>query len=235
MPRDRIRPNRIHELTKQRKWTYPEVARRVRDLAEARRDPSRAKCHTITINRLATGDANLTQEWMTILGEVFGVPPAEIISQPIAENLLRVTVTCALEAGHFKKSAALPVAEQFEIMIPYAETLNGLVLYAGEIRGTDNNLRYSPGALVVVSKLEPGAINRPGEIAEGRRYHVRVTRYADGMSEESIKQLAFGPEGQIWLKPESNDPRHAAIPLLGREGVNVEILGRVRGVFLRED
>lgn len=232
--RGRPRPNRIYELTKARKWTYPEVAHRVRTLAEARRDESRAKCHTITINRLATGDANLTQEWMTILGEVFGVQPVEIIAQPIAENLLRVTVTCALEAGHYKKTAALSVAEQFDIMIPYQEQLNGAALYAGEIRGTDNNLRYTAGAIVVVSKLDAINGNRAREIVEGKRYHVRITR-DDGMIEESIKQAALGPEGQIWLKPESSDPRHAVIPLIGRAGVTVEIIGRVRGVFLRED
>ena len=234
MARKRIRPNRIFELTKQRKWTYQEVAQRVRDLAEARHDANRAKCHTITINKLATGDQNLTQEWMTLLGEVFGVPPAVIIAQPLAENLLRVTVTCALEGGHFKKGAALPVAEQFDIMIPFSDELNSLALYAGEIRGTDNNLRYSAGAIVILAKLEAGAVNRPAELVEGRRYHVRVTRH-DGMIEESIKQVALGPEGQVWLKPESSDPRHAAIPLQGRDGYTVEILGRVRGVFLRED
>lgn len=230
------RPNRIFELTKARKWTYPEVARRVRELALARGDESRAKCHTITINRLATGEANLTQEWMTTLGAVFGVPPTELISPPIAENLRRVAVVYALEAGNFHKNGGrLAEMEQHDIMIPNDPSLAAFDLYAGEIRGLDNNLRYPAGALVIVSRFEPGAVNRPGEVVPGKRYHVRISR-TDGLIEDSIKLLVLGDEGQWWLRPESDRPNFQEwIPLAGRPGYVVEIVGRVRGVFLKEE
>lgn len=229
------RPNRIFELTKARKWTYPDVAQRVRELAISRGDESRAKCHTITINRLAIGDANLTQDWMNVLGEVFGVPPIELISAPIAENLLRVSVLYALEAGKWRKNSLLSEQEQFEIMVPHQEAFKTLSLYAGEIRGLDNNQRYPIGTMVIVAKYEPGAINRPGEVVPGKRYHVRISR-ADGLIEDSIRCLTLGPEGQLWLKHESDQPAFQEwIPLSGRPGYTVEIIGRVRGVFLPED
>lgn len=231
----RPRPNRIFELMKARKWTYPEVAERVRALAQARGDEERTKCHTVTINRLATGAANLTHEWMNILGEVFAVPPAELISPPIGENLRRITVICALEAGNWRKHWQLPEQEQSDIMIPNDAALNELALYAGEIRGDDVNRRYPRGAIVVISTFQPGEINRPGELKDGRRYHVRIAR-SDGLIEDSIKCLGIGPEGQFWLKPESDHPQFQEwIPLIGRPGLHVEIVGRVRGVFLRED
>jgi hypothetical protein len=231
----RPRPNRIFELTKARKWTYPDVAQRVRELAIARGDDNRSKCHTITINNLATGKSNLTQEWMNILGEVFAVPPAELISPPIAENLLRVPVLYALEAGKWRKNNGLQAQDQFEIMVPHQDAFQNLTLYAGEVRGLDNDRRYPVGALIIVSKFEPGAVNRPGEVVPDKRYHVRISRH-DGLIEDSIKTLVTGPEGQLWLKPESDQPAFQEwMPLAGKPGLTVEIVGRVRGVFLRED
>lgn len=207
----------------------------MRELAVAKGDENRAKCHTITINRLAIGDANLTQEWMNVLGEVFGVPPAELISAPIAENLLRVPVLYALQSGNWRKHAELPEEEQFEIMVPFQEAFKGLSLYAGEITGLDNNQRYPRGTFVVVARYGPGDINRPGEIVPGKRYHVRISR-RDGAIEDSIKVLTQGPEGQLWLKHESDQPAYQEwIPLAGKPGLVVEIIGRVRGVFLPED
>lgn len=230
------RPNRIRELTKQRKWTYPDVAERVRTLAKARGDQNRAKVHTITINRLATGEAKMTQEWMNLLGEVFDVPPAEIISAPLAQNLVRVQVLYAFRGGQWRKASMLSAAEQYQLMIPREPRLDGLALYAGEIRGEDVNHRYPRGAIVLVAKLDPGALNRPGEVITDRRYHVRITREADGMIEDSIRCLVASRDGQLWLKPESDRPEHQEwTPLTGRPGFSVEIIGRVRGVFSPED
>jgi hypothetical protein len=227
----KVRPNRIYELTKARKWTYPDVAKRVRELAVSRGDAVRSKVHTVTINRLATGEANLTQEWMNILGEAFQVPPAEIISAPVAQNLRRVTVEYGLEAGKWRANSSLSAKDQFAIMIPNDAHLLDAALYGGEVTGQDNNQRYPPGSIAVISKLE----YTPGEIVEGRRYHIRLSR-EDGLIEDSIKCLTLGPEGQHWFKQESNHPNHQEwIPAKGRPGYKIEIIGRVRGVFVRED
>lgn len=227
----RPRPNRIYELTKERNWKYADIAQKISALARDRGAASKTKTHTITITKLATGDIALTQEWMNLLGEVFNVPATDIISPPVAQNLRRVTVVCALQSSHWRAEADLPTQEQYDIMIPNDAALQAVSLYAGEIRGQDNNLRYSQGSVVVVSKLE----GRPGEIAEGKRYHVRLMR-EDGLIEDSIKLMTVGPEGQYWLRPESNHPDFQEwIPLVGKKGVKVEIIGRVRGVFFRED
>jgi hypothetical protein len=231
MPRSkRPRPNRIFELTRARKWKYADVAERVRAIAAARGDVARAKVHTLTINRLATGEITLTQDWMNLLGEVFDVPSTEIITAPAADNLRRVAVCYALQARHWRRDSELPAAERYDIMIRSDPALHNLTLYAGEIRGQDTNLRYSPGSLAILSKIEQA----PGEIIEGRRYHVRVTR-ADGMIEDTIK-LMTAKEGQYWLRPESDHPDFQEwLPLTGKPGHTVEIVGRVRGVFFRED
>jgi hypothetical protein len=225
------RPNRIHELTKLRRWTYEDVAAAVQKLARARNDEAHTNVHKVTINRLATGAAQLTQAWMEILGTVFCVPPSELISSPVAQNLCRVRVIYALEAGVWRKSPDLEEKEQFDIMIPNDQLPFGAALYAGEIRGNSYNLRYPDKSIVVLSRLE----QVPGEIVEGKRYHVRSMR-ADGKVEDTIKCLTSDQEGRYWLKPESNDPKHQEwLPVSGTDKVRVEIIGRVRGVFYRED
>lgn len=226
----RPRPNRIFELTRARKWKYADVAERVRELAAARGDTARAKVHTLTINRLATGEITLTQDWMNLLGEVFTVDPAEIITAPAAQNLRRVAVAIALQAGAWRRESELPIAERYDVMIRADAALADAVLYAGEIRGADTNLRYSAGSIAILSKLAQS----PGEIIEGRRYHVRVIR-ADNMIEDTIKLLC-SREGQYWLRPESDHPEFQEwLPIAGKPGHRVEIVGRVRGVFFRED
>lgn len=227
----KVRPNRIFELTKERKWTYADVAERIRKAARARGDEEHAKTHEITINRLSSGKAKMTTEWMKMLGEAFSVPDIEIISVPVAQNLRRVRVIYALSAGVWRSISELPISEQQDIMIPNDPELQASNLYAGEIRGPDTNLRYSPNSIVVIAALE----QKPGEIAEGKRYHVRLMRL-DGMIEDSIKTLAIDREGQYWFKPESDHPAHQEwVPLKGTDQCKVEIVGRVRGVFTRED
>jgi hypothetical protein len=224
-------PNRIHALTKERRWTYAEVADRIRKLAETRGDSERIKVHEVTINRLATGKITLTQDWMNLLGEIYAVPASDIISVPANVNMVRVKVSCALEAQLWRSQPDLLNEEQYDIMIPYDQSLSSATLYAGEIRGPSNNLRYSPKSLVILSRLE----QKPGEIEVGKRYHVRVMR-TDGMIEDSIKLLSQSPDGQYWLKPESDHPEHQTwTPLSGGENFRVELIGRVRGVFFRED
>lgn len=225
------RPNRIYELTKARKWTYAEVAARVRELAETLGDDDRMKVHEITINRLATGSIALTQDWMTTLGLVYSVDASEIITAPATEGLRRIKVTGALQAGAWAESHEFAIDEQHEIMIPDDPALRSVALYAGELRGESMNKRYPNGAIIIMSKVS----QRPGEIAEGKRYHVRMT-HADGLTEETIKTLAKDNSGEYWLKPESDHPEFQEwIPLDGKPGTTVELIGRVRGVYHRED
>lgn len=226
----KTRPNRIYELTQARNWTYADVAEKVRNRAEASGDTARMKAHELTINRLATGSIALTQAWMQTLGEVYGVPATEIIAAPMVANMRLIKVSVALEAGVWKLDHTL-TSEQFEIMVPDDDRLRGVPLYAAEIRGPGSNLRYSEHSIAIISRVTA----HPGEIVAGRRYHVRVTR-DDKTCEETIKLLVIDDDKRFWLKPESNHPEHQAwFPLEGRPGQSVELLGRVRGVYFRED
>jgi hypothetical protein len=237
MPRrttaDRPRPNRIYELTQKQNMTYADVAERVRQIAKQRKDKQRQKVHEITINRLATGTIALTQKWMELLAEVYCVSATELIAAPLGQNIIRVPVTFALEANVWSHDHQWQKMGCYEIMIPEDSALDGVSLYAGELRGPAANAKYPEKSVVILSKLT----YHPGEIGVGRRYHVRVTR-GDGMTEETIKLLIKDEQGKYWLRPESNHPEHQAwVPLDARDGdgAKIELIGRVRGVYIREE
>lgn len=223
-----IRPNRIHELWKARGWTAADVAERVRDLAEQRGDTDRMKTAEGTISRLSTGAITLDQNWMEYLGAIYNVPAGEIISPPSAEGMRRVGVKIAIEADAWRAEPDWSATDRYSILIPDDPALHDVELYAGEVRGAAMDLRYPAGALVILSPI----MQRPGEIIEGRRYHVR--RRQNGQCEETIKTLVRRDD-HYWLKPESSSPAHQAWqPLDGARGT-IELIGRVRGVYLREE
>lgn len=216
----RIYPNRLRELSAAGNLTYAEVAEAVG-----------GGTHEVTIANLATGKQKMTQPWMEKLARVFGCEPADILRSSNTRGLLRVRVTGMLQAGAWQESFELPDDDQFDVMIPADSELQAADLYAGQITGQSMNRVYPDCAVVVLSRR----LNRPGEIAIGKRYHVRRVR-PDGMIEDTIKTLDRGPDGRYWLKPESNDPEHQEwLPLDGTPDATVELIGRVRFVVYRED
>lgn len=224
-------PNRIFELTQERKWTYAEVAERVRHLAPGKKHKDFSRVHEVTISRLANGLQNLTLDWMKMLGEVYAVPATELIAKPLAVNIIRIPVTFYFEGGKWSHDHRWPEKDCYEIMIPQDAALAGVPLYAGELKGPASNLKYPEKSIVICSQV----MQRPDEIAINRRYHVRATR-EDGKTEETIRCLTRDQDGKFWLKPESNHPDHQAwLPLDGTTGIKVELIGHVRGVYTRED
>lgn len=212
-------PNRIHELTRAHGLTYARVA-------------DATNSHEVTIANLANGKATLTFPWMQRLAKVFDVTPAEIVQKPLTEGLRRVRVTGAVEAGAWHESSLWPEDRQYDVLVPDDLTLRDRDLYAAEVRGESMNARYQNGSVVVFSKITGSAY---GEIVDGRRYHIRLTR-PDGTVEDTVKTLVRDAKGAYWLKPESDDPRFQEwLPLDGPPGCTVELLGRARFAVQREE
>jgi transcriptional regulator with XRE-family HTH domain len=215
-------PNRIRELAERAKVTYDDLA-------------AHFGVHKVTIANLARGKArggsDLTQEWMEKLGAFFGVPTEEIIAKPLVDGLRRVTVTGELAAGAWHEGFNYAAEDQFEVLIPDDENLRRIRLYAAKVQGNSMNLRYPQGSVVVLSYVG----DRPSDVGVGGRYHVKRTR-VDGKAEDTIKTLVKDAEGQFWLKPESTDPQFQEwIPLDGKAGEQVELIGRVRYAVQREE
>ena len=207
-------PNRIHELTKATGLTYAKVG-------------DRLGVHEITINKLSRGSMQLTHEWMRRLAPVYGVSPAEIIEAP-PSGMRRVKVTGEIQAGQWRETFELPPGFLPDVLIPDDAALRHYRrLYAGIVRGGSMNLHFADGSIVIMTEIGTQYGGGAGEIAPGRRYHVRRTR-ADGLTEHTLKTLVEDPHGRRWLKPESSEPEHQEwLSLEGAEGETIELLGRV--------
>jgi hypothetical protein len=214
-------PTRIHQLAGERGWTYGELAARISALAAKRGDTAHAKVHEITIHRLAAGKTKLSREWESRFAEVFGVPPEQITSPTPVKTLIRVPVAMTFEGNSWRTTNEIPEAEREDAVLQLSNTdSRAKRFYAGEIRGEASNRRWRPGTTIILSHLE----HTPGEIAVGKRYHVRVTR-ADGLIEDSIRQLVQ-EDDSYWLKHESDKPEFRKAVQLPSEGV--ELVGLVR-------
>jgi hypothetical protein len=136
----------------------------------------------------------------------------------VGENLTlrRIPVTLALRADTW--SAQMPTPEAtFDVFMPDYEDLTGFRLYAAELQGDPEH-----SAVVMLSVDEVTE-----EPVVGKRYHVERLR-ADGAREATIRRLTQAPDGTLWLKPDSDDPRAgAAIPMNGDGETTVRLLGRV--------
>lgn len=214
----RERGNRIFELSQAKGLTYAQIA-------------DHCGVSERTIMRLANAKAErLNIQWMKKLAKVFGVEPEALQARPVSDALRKVRVQGTLRAGAWAESYEWPPDEHYDVMIPDDPDLRDAALYAAEVAGTSMNLRYQPGSVAVMSKIT----QRPNEITEGRRYHVQIAR-VDGTVEDTIKTLTSDRDGKYWLKPESDDPAHQEwIPLEGKPGENVRVVGRVRYVVIRE-
>lgn len=208
-------PNRIRELAREVKKSYEQVAAGV-------------GVHRQTIANLARGKTTMTRDWMVKLGTYFGVPPEEIVDKPPVDKarLRHVKVKGQIQAGIWVEAFEWPEDAQFNVIILDEPAIKHLDLYAGRIEGNSMNKVYPHGSIVIMSPV--------GDIVPGRRYHVRRTR-ADGLTEETIKTLVVGEGGKLWLKPESDDPQFQEwIPLEGKPGDVIKLVGRVRRAIINE-
>lgn len=200
--------NRIKELREARGWTQADLA-------------DRAGVHWQTINRLENGKTRINDEWMQTLAKIFEVEPREVLFAPSQTRL--VSIRQAVQAGTWSESLIWPEDDWYDIAIPDDATFRGISLHGAEVRGSSMNQRYQEGtALVFTSQIETA-----GDIIPGKRYIIECER-ADGLREATVKTVVKGPDGRLWLTPESDDPEHQApIPLDGNDGDIVRIVGRV--------
>lgn len=145
-------------------------------------------------------------------------------------HVRRAVVKGRVQAGHWAETWELPLEEQYDVPVPPDESLAHFALHAAETVGPSMNRRYPEGTvLIFTDAMETGE-----QITPGKRYVVERER-ADGLREATVKTLWRDEAGQLWLLPESNDPRfQEPIPIDGSEDDTVRIVGRVRYAVTRE-
>lgn len=176
--------------------------------------------HLTNYNRLETGKTKLSADKLIDLATIFGCLPAELLGPPLA--LRHVLVVAHVQAGYWSESNEWSEDMAYNVAVPDDEKYRSLRLYGAESRGESMNIIYPEGTSLIFAPV----YNRD-DLQLGKRYHVRRTR-TDGLREETVKTLWADPDGRLWLKPESSDPRFSQlIPIEGDEGDTIELIGKV--------
>lgn len=185
--------------------------------------------HPVTVSKLISGTMKLTVDWMERFARVLNVQPSDLIAP--SSNMRTVKVRGRVEAGAWEEAFEWPQDDWYEVAIPDDPNLLNEELFGGEMHGPSMNQRYAEGSvLVFVSTEARGEMPRVG-----KRYLVERER-SDGLREATVKKVWRDDEGQLWLVPESNDPRfQEPIAIGGSEDQNVRIVGRVVYSVQRED
>lgn len=184
--------------------------------------------HITNYNRLENGKTALNQQRMEQLAQILHCAPSDFIAPP--SRLRTVSVRQHIEAGAWSESPMWDEDDWYDVAVPDDDALRHFSLYGAETRGPSMNKRYPEGsALIYTSIYETGEIPLPG-----RRYIVETER-PDGLREATVKTLWRDDAGELWLLPESTDPRHQQpIRVADGDGNIVRIVGRVVFAVSRE-
>lgn len=152
---------------------------------------------------------------------------------PISEpGLRRVEVAAFVQAGHWEEAWEWDEADRYAVFIPDLPEFKGLRLYAAEARGPSMNKRYQERTVLVFNDVQESM----EEPIPGKRYVVERKR-SSGEMEHTVKLLHADAEGNLWLMPESDDPRFQT-PISIEDGTGdedtVTIIGRVVFAVTRE-
>jgi len=184
--------------------------------------------HLTNYNKMETGKTRVDLDRLEQLASIFACDALDllIIDSPLRE----VKVVAYVQAGAWAESNELDEEDQYTVAIPNDDLYRELSLTAAEVRGPSMNRRYPEGTVLVITN----AIQVYEEIEPGKRYIVERER-ADGMREYTVKTLHRDESGQLWLMPESDDPRfQQPIEANGELGDTIRILGRVAYSLQRE-
>lgn len=172
-------------------------------------------------NRLENGKVELTYNRMRELADIFHVEPVDLISD--SSSVRTVRVRGCVEAGSWREAFEWDEQDWYDVSVPFSPGLAAMSLYGAETRGPSMNRVYPEGTVIVFTSL----IERPESLEVGKRYVVEREK-PDGRREATVKTLARDDTGNLWLMPDSTDPRHQEpLTLEGDDGDIVRVIGRV--------
>lgn len=159
----------------------------------------------------------VSEAWL-LTGE--GVGPRE---RSGGVEMRAVQVIGHVQAGYWTEAFEWEEEDRYLVPVPADPELAAYTLRGAELRGNSMNKWRPEGTVVVVTDQ----IETAEDLRIGSRYLVERTNSA-GEHETTVKTLWKDDQGEIWLLPESTDPRfQEPIKIDGNEGDTIRIMGRV--------
>lgn len=153
-----------------------------------------------TIQRLETGNRQLTEKWINKIAKCLDVQVAELFGNILPVDEHGLPVLGEVQAGVWKEVDNADEAKYAVLPIGPDPRFPGAEQFALMVRGESMNRVFPPGQYVVcVRWAQIGRGPRDGDL-------VIVERRRDGLVEATCKRVAIKNQ-KIYLMPESNDPR----------------------------
>lgn len=160
----------------------------------------RAGTTAATIQRLETGQRQLTQKWANIIAHALSIEVTEIFGNIIPAHRTGLKVLGMVQAGVWRESETMDEEPFPPLPIAPDPRFQEEAQFALMVRGKSMNKIIKSGEFIVcVSWREIRRGPRDGDL-------VVVERRRDGLVEATVKRVQL--KGQkLYLMPESTDPR----------------------------
>ena len=211
-------PHRVKHLRERLGLTQSELARRLDVKPQA-------------IQALEAGKVKRPR-FIVPLAKELGVSPdfIETGTETPPATFRNVKVRGVVQAGAWSEVWEWDSDQWYDVPLPVEPGLASMNLFAVESRGPSMDKRYPEGTVLICSDVAQNGEN----VEVGKRYVVERTGM-DGSVEATVKTLHRAADGELWLVPESNDPMfQEPIPLAGKDGETIRIVGRVRYAMSKE-
>jgi repressor LexA len=179
--------NRIRELRLQKGLTIDKLAELIGTTGA-------------TIQRLETGNRQLTEKWAHKISHGLGVQITELFGSILPVSEAGLPVLGEVQAGVWKEVETTDEQKYPNIPISADPRYPGTEQYALLVRGESMNKIFAPGEFVVcVRWAQIGRGPRDGDL-------VVVERRRDGLIEATCKRVRI-QSNKLYLMPESTDPK----------------------------
>ncbi len=132
--------------------------------------------------------------------------------EPVAANTVTINMRGVVQAGQWSEAMERPAKDWQKITLPRP---GGHKSYFGlRVKGPSMNQVYPEGTILVCVPFHDYGYG----LEEGD--HVIVQRWDAGQVEATVKELRKSPEGNIWLWPRSDHPKHQTPIALPRNSEN---------------
>ncbi|WP_428413078.1 LexA family protein [Pararhizobium sp.] len=183
---------------------------------------------SLTISRIERGEIGLSTRNAENFARALNVSETDLFAAPSEARM--IPVVAQVQAGEWAETWDWDPEDHYTVPILREPAMDGFKLFGVEARGPSMNRRYPDGTVLIISDM----IETGEEPILGKRYVIERER-SDGMREATVKTLWQDDAGQIWLLPESDDPRfQEPIAVDGDEGDTIRVVGRVLFAVMRE-
>lgn len=153
-----------------------------------------------TIQRLESGQRQLTQKWATVLARALGIEITEIFGNIIPAHRTGLKVLGMVQAGVWRENDTIDEEKHPPLPIAPDPRFQADAQFALMVRGESMNKIIKNGEFIVCVSWR--------EIRRGPRHDdlVVVERRRDGLVEATVKRVQLNGQ-KLYLMPESTDPR----------------------------